>query len=244
MSRVAREGGRGRLGATCWAIRKRGQTPDRDRCCLALGELSPWADAHTAGSCDPSSQGSGWSPTGVGVPSVDPSEVPPTTGPCRDPHCPGGQMAAQSPFLGTRGMQKGPRTRGEEVPWRSVPAQGASPSALGGEHSQGLLSLPRSDQTPAVGVTWTRGSCPAHLTVYVVLLFSSSVFKKIFRQGEPPGHQSIPGSGAVTSCPTGLAGGGRGLGEWGDAFQGAFPLGFPQGLPCQAPGLGPPVLAP
>lgn len=41
VSRVAREGGRGSLGATCWAIRKRGQTPDRDRCGLVLGELEP-----------------------------------------------------------------------------------------------------------------------------------------------------------------------------------------------------------
>lgn len=195
---------------------------------MSWGSWSPWADAQMAGSCDPSSQGSGWSPAGVGMPSVDPSEAPPTTGPGRDPHCPGGQMAAQFPFLGTRGMQRGPRPRGEEVPWRSVPARGASPSALGGEHSQGLLSLPRSDQTPAVEVTRTRGSCPSHLTVYVVLLFSSSVFKKIFRQGEPPGHQSLA-LGLSPAAPEVVE-------AWGSGemlFKVLPPLGAPKASPAR-----------
>lgn len=141
-------------------------------------------------------------------------------------------MAAQSPFLGTRGMQKGPRTSGEEVPWRSVPAQGASPSALGGEHSQGLLSLPRSDQTPAVRVTRTRGSCPSHLTVYVVLLFSSSVFKKIFRQGEPPGHQSL----ALGLSPAAPLGWQEVVEAWGSGemlFKVLSPLGSPKASPAR-----------
>lgn len=89
-------------------------------------------------------------------------------------------MAAQPTSWGQVGMQRGPRHKGEEVPWRSDPAQDASPSAVGGEHSQGLLSLPSSEQTLAVGVRQTMESCPSHLTVYVVFLVFFPVSSKRF----------------------------------------------------------------
>ena len=124
-----------------------------------------------------------------------------------------------------------------------------APRPLAGEHPQGLFSLPQhwGSRRPR--------SRPSHLMASLMFLFFSSVFKKIFCQGEPLGHQLL----ALGPSPCALLGWqevveAQGPEVEGEAFQSVFPSGSPtsqfpklpgdRGLPHRAPGQGPPVLAP
>lgn len=120
------------------------------------------------------SKGFVWSPAGVGVPSVNPPEVCPNTGPFRDLYCPKSQMTDHPCSWGQVGMQKGLGLR--RFPKGVTLLRMVTPQPLVGS------ILPCSDQTPTVGVVKTgeAGSYPSHLTVYVVLFFVFQCLQKDF----------------------------------------------------------------
>lgn len=128
-------------------------------------------------------------------------------------------------------MQRGLGVGGEEVP-RGWPCSGMLPRP---RHWPGAVGdIPR-DWSPshAQSRPLQQGPCrlrshPSQLMVSVLFLFFSSVFKKIFCQGEPLGHGRLALGCPV--CPAGLAGAVQAgsLGGCG-AFQGVLSLWFPQG---------------
>lgn len=137
-----------------------------------------------------------------------------------------------SPFLGPSRQAEGQAQGAGRFLGGEGPCSGqCSRSSSVGGHSQGAAVTPQLRPVSYNGVTqtWGWGSRPSHLMVCVVCvpLFFSSVFKKIFCQGEPLGHQLLALGLAAAALPgwqVAVAARVEKLGSW----ERLFPFGSPQ----------------
>lgn len=141
-------------------------------------------------------------------------------------------MEAHPPSWGQAGKQRA-RHRGQGGSWegRGLAQDSAHAALRWAGILRGLQSLLSSDPFPTMGSRRLGGggSRPSHLMVCVVCvpLFFSSVFKKIFCQGEPLGHQLLALGLAAAALPgwqVAVAARVEKLGSW----ERLFPFGSPQ----------------
>lgn len=138
-------------------------------------------------------------------------------------------MAVHPPFLGTSWHAEGLGTWGEEFPGRRVTLlRTLPPQPFESGIFSGAAVIPQLRTVSCSGGSCRLGgSCPSHLMVCVVLLFfSPSIFKKIFCQGEPLGHQLL----ALGLSPAALLGWKEAVEAWGwEKWGDAFPFWNPPG---------------
>lgn len=190
-------------------------------------------------SVTPSSEGFGWSPAWCECRVLTLQRHVILQGPCRDHHCPGVKWQLRL-LPGDKLACRGAWAQGEEVPGRGV-------TLLRTLCSQPLGASCCHSPAQARPLQWESHRLGVGVLSFTSnsLFFFSSVFKKIFCQGESLDHRSLA-VGLPARCPTRLAGGGGGLGTGGveRRFSRFFSASVPsklvpgslgdQGLPARA----------